>query len=79
MRRLRELFAISLLCATALGVFGLRAIELPTGNPVTSPNTEEMLVVSENLRQIRAEWRNIWFLDQPFHMTYERVHGGSGP
>lgn len=40
---------------------------------------EQMLFQSEDLRQIRNEWRRFWFTDQPSHMTYERIHGGIGP
>jgi hypothetical protein len=31
---------------------------------------------SEDLRQIESEWERIWFMDQPSHLTPERVHGG---
>jgi hypothetical protein len=42
------------------------------------PNTrmEGLIHQSEDLRQIRGEWRRIWFTDQPSHLTPERVHGG---
>lgn len=36
----------------------------------------ELLNRSEDLRQIELEWERIWFVDQPSHMTPERVHGG---
>jgi len=36
----------------------------------------ELMNVSEDLRQIEYEWERIWFVDQPSHMTPERVHGG---
>jgi len=36
----------------------------------------QLLNQSEDLRQIENEWERIWFVDQPSHMTYERVHGG---
>jgi hypothetical protein len=36
----------------------------------------ELLVDSENLRQIEYEWERIWFTDEPSHLTPERVHGG---
>ena len=39
---------------------------------------EEMLNVSEDLRQIRGEWRRFWMIDQPSHLTPVRVHGGVG-
>ena len=36
----------------------------------------ELLNTSEDLRQMRAEWERLWFLDQPSHLTEERIHGG---
>jgi hypothetical protein len=36
----------------------------------------ELLVQSDDLRQIEYEWERIWFTDEPSHMTPERVHGG---
>jgi hypothetical protein len=36
----------------------------------------ELIVQSEDERQIELEWERIWFVDQPSHMCYERVHGG---
>jgi hypothetical protein len=38
----------------------------------------ELMNQSEDLRQIEYEWERIWFVDQPSHMTPERVHGGVG-
>jgi hypothetical protein len=40
---------------------------------------EEMMIDSENLRQIHDEWRRFWMNDQPSHLTPYRVHGGVGP
>lgn len=40
---------------------------------------EQMLYVSEDLRQIRDEWRRFWFTDMPSHLTPQRVHGGIVP
>ena len=44
----------------------------------SDPNTRtaNMLNDSENLRQVRNEWQRIWMVDQPSHLTPERVHGG---
>jgi hypothetical protein len=44
----------------------------------SDPNSrmEGLISQSEDLRQIRNEWRRIWFTDQPSHLTPERVHGG---
>jgi hypothetical protein len=36
----------------------------------------ELISNSEDLRQIEYEWERIWFMDQPSHLTPERVHGG---
>ena len=35
----------------------------------------ELLVQSEDLRQIEYEWERIWFTDHPSHLTPERVDG----
>ena len=40
---------------------------------------EQMMIDSENLRQIHDEWRRFWMNDQPSHLTPYRVHGGVGP
>lgn len=37
---------------------------------------QEMLNVSEDLRQLEYEWERIWFTDQPSHLTPDRIHGG---
>lgn len=37
---------------------------------------QQLLYQSEDLRQIRNEWRRFWFNDQPCHLTPERIHGG---
>jgi hypothetical protein len=39
----------------------------------------QMLNQSENLRQLQKEWERFWLLDQPSHLTPDRVHGGIGP
>jgi hypothetical protein len=33
---------------------------------------------SENLRQIEYEMERFWMVDQPSHLSPERVHGGVG-
>ncbi len=38
--------------------------------------TQELIFTSENLRLIREEWKRIWFLDQPSHLSPFRTHGG---
>ena len=44
----------------------------------STPNRRisELLNTSEDLRQICNEWERIWFVDQPSHLTPERLHGG---
>jgi hypothetical protein len=34
----------------------------------------ELLNVSEDLRQIGKEWEKIWMVDQPTHLTFDRIH-----
>ncbi len=63
----------------------LAVASLNTGcllNQYSSDPTERMreeLNQSENLRQLRKEWERFWMLDQPSHLTPDRVHGGIGP
>jgi len=44
----------------------------------SDPNrrVNELMNQSEDLRQIEDIWERAWFVDQPSHMTPERVHGG---
>lgn len=45
-------------------------------NPIRRMN--QLLIQSEDLRQIEYEVERIMFVDQPSHLTPERVHGGIG-
>lgn len=49
-------------------------IPIYSGDPAR--RTQQLIFTSEDLRQILNEWERIWFLDQPDHMTPQRVHGG---
>ena len=40
---------------------------------------EILMDQSEDIREIKNQWRTFWMNDQPSHMTYERAHGGVGP
>jgi hypothetical protein len=40
---------------------------------------EQMMIDSENQRQMHDEWRRFWMNDQPSHLTPYRIHGGVGP
>ena len=37
---------------------------------------QQLLYQSEDLRQMKNQWRRFWFNDQPSHLTPERIHGG---
>lgn len=67
-----------LLLLTAMAVMGLSntgcLINIYSGDP--NRRMRELINNSEDLRQIELEWERIWFVDQPSHMTPERVHGG---
>ncbi len=47
----------------------------------SEPNvrTQQLLNQSEDLRALGAEWRRIWFTDQPSHLTPDRIDGGIAP
>jgi hypothetical protein len=70
MRRLLLLAGIAVLAFSNAGCL----INTYSGDP--NRRISELLVDSENLRQIEYEWERIWFTDEPSHMTPERVHGG---
>jgi hypothetical protein len=36
----------------------------------------ELLNNSDDLRQMEYDWERFWFMDQPSHLTPERVNGG---
>jgi len=67
-----------LLCAIFLGMVltnsGGCLLPIYSGDRAT--RAEELFFTAENLRAITDEWRRIWFLDQPDHMTPFRTHGG---
>jgi hypothetical protein len=46
----------------------------------SNPERRTMVLInqSENLRQIEYEMERFWMVDQPSHLTPERVHGGVG-
>ena len=73
MRRLLMLAAIGVALFSNAGCL----INIYSSDP--NIRMEQLLFQSEDLRQIRNEWRRFWFTDQPSHMTYERIHGGIGP
>ena len=53
-------------------------INLYSSDPVV--RMEQMMIDSENRRQMNDEWRRGgWLPDQPSRLTPYRVHGGVGP
>ena len=46
----------------------------------STPDRRVMVLMnqSENLRQIEYEMERFWMVDQPSHLTPERVNGGVG-
>jgi hypothetical protein len=70
MRRVLMLLALASLALSNAGCL----INAYSSNP--NRRMVELLNNSEDLRQIEYEWERIWFMDEPSHMTPERVHGG---
>ena len=70
---MRRIFLLTAMAGLVLGNTGC-LINAYSSNPNT--RMVELLNQSEDLRQIEYEWQRIWFVDEPSHMTPERVHGG---
>ncbi|RUL81416.1 hypothetical protein [Tautonia sociabilis] len=75
----KPLLALGLLAMVLVTSEGCAPVPLPRYAAYPPRRVEELLVDSENLRQIGDEWERFWFLDQPSHMTPFRTHGGLGP
>lgn len=73
MRRFVVVAAFACMCLVNTGCF----INIWSSDP--NERMEELLNVSEDLRQIKGEWKRFWMIDQPSHLTPVRVHGGLGP
>jgi len=70
---MRRIFLLTAAAGMVLGNTGC-LINAYSSNP--NRRMVELLNQSEDLRQIEYEWERIWFVDEPSHMTPERVHGG---
>ncbi len=70
MRRLLMLSALACLALSNAGCL----LNIYSSDP--NQRMHELINNSEDLRQIAYEWERIWFVDEPSHMTPERVHGG---
>lgn len=70
MRRL----IVAALLAVALGSNVGCFLPIYSGDPVR--RTQQLIFTSEDLRNLLLEWERFWFVDQPDHMTPQRIHGG---
>ncbi len=70
MRRIFYAVLICTLLSTSVGCF------LPIYSADRARRTRQLIFTSEDMRQMLNQWERIWFLDQPDHMNFERVHGG---
>jgi hypothetical protein len=73
---MRRILALTVLAALVLTNAGC-LLNRYDGDP--NRRMQQLIWTSENERQIRDEWARFWMIDQPSHMTYDRVHGGLGP
>ncbi|MCA9222741.1 MAG: hypothetical protein KDA71_20610 [Planctomycetales bacterium] len=70
MRRLIFATLLGVMISSSVGCF----LPIYTGDPVR--RTQQLIFTSENYRAMLNTWERFWFLDQPDHMSPERVHGG---
>jgi hypothetical protein len=73
---MRRILALTLVAAMLLANTGC-LVNIWSADP--NRRMQQLLNVSEGLRQIQDEWDRFWFTDQPSHLTPIRVHGGIGP
>lgn len=73
---MRRIVLLILLMAASFSNTGC-LLNVWSANP--NERTQQLMVWSENLRQIKGEWARFWFMDQPSHMTWDRTDGGISP
>jgi hypothetical protein len=71
---MRRLMCVAILGGSLLGSMGCIPLNMYSSDPEL--RMPELLNQSEDLRQARLEWRRFWMVDQPSHLSPERVHGG---
>lgn len=49
---------------------------LPIYSADPTRRTQQLLNVSENMRNLLDEWQRFWLIEQPSHLTPYRTHGG---
>ncbi len=70
---MRRIFYTALLCvllSTSVGCF------IPIYSADPARRAQQLIFTSEDFRALLNTWERFWFLDQPDHMTPQRVHGG---
>ena len=70
MRRILFTLLLSMTLASSVGCL----IPMYSGEPTR--RAQQLIFTSEDLRAVLNEWERFWFIDQPDHMTPQRVHGG---
>ena len=67
-----------LLFLAAVGALSVNTVGCMFSEYSSNPNrrVNQLLNQSEDLRQAQNDWEHFWMLDQPSHLTRERVHGG---
>ena len=70
MRRLLFATLLGVVISSNVGCF------LPIYSADPARRAKQLMFTSEDMRVILDEWERFWFLDQPSHMTPQRVHGG---
>ena len=70
MRRLLITLLLGMTLGTSVGCI----LPMYSGEP--NRRAEQLIFTSEDLRALLGEWERFWFIDQPSHMTPQRVHGG---
>jgi len=75
---MEEILMRRFLCALLLGLALSSNVGclLPIYSGDPAKRAEQLIFTSEDLRTILMEWERFWFVDQPSHMTFQRVHGG---
>ena len=70
MRRLLFATLLGVVISSNVGCF------LPIYSADPARRAKQLMFTSEDMRVILDEWERFWFVDQPSHMTFQRVHGG---
>lgn len=70
MRRFIAATMIAIALSSNVGCF------LPIYDADPAVRAKQLIYTSEDLRAMREEWHQFWFLDQPDHMSPMRTDGG---